>query len=339
MYDLRAFLTCAGLTEYSSVVEEPAVRALPTQRLASLLAIGASTPHCGVRRLVDVSHVAWTSRRATYAQRLCVATWVTIFGLFAAHFTRVESTQAEWSASNGSWMTHREFGWPLSAITLHDYFQVNRTLDRVPVATGASIHWLGVLGNAIFGLCVIAVGTKVATRRTLAKESRAANSRWQFGLRQLAIGILVIAACFGKWVNNVRQEQAAIEMVVARGGSVVLDYELTPLGSLYADRDVRRPSGPYWLVELLGDEYFSHVRLVNLAHSSVTSEDLGMLQACPSLGRISLEATSVDDECVATLIAMKQLRDIDITNTRISSVGWSRLLQAKGLHSNEIRYP
>ena len=82
----------------------------------------------------------------------------------------------------------------------------------------------------------------------------------RFSVRGLVVVVLVIGAGLGWLVRNARIQRDAVAVIERGGGGVSYDWDLQSASISAAGK----PWAPSWLVDLVGIDYFGHVRLVGL---------------------------------------------------------------------------
>src|ERR1700676_1787169 len=89
------------------------------------------------------------------------------------------------------------------------------------------------------------------------------NRRWyQFSLRSLMIFTLICAVCagwLGKKIHQKRREREAVHAIVKAGGDAWYDQQRPNKRSGRSE-----PSGPRWLRNLLGENFFREVKEIDL---------------------------------------------------------------------------
>ena len=118
--------------------------------------------------------------------------------------------------------------------------------------------------------------------------------RWfQFSLRTLFVLVTLFCIWLALTVNAARKQREAVAAIEALGGRVFYEYEWSFPSP--------EPSGPKWLRELVGEEYFFTIIDVDLRSTKVTDAGLEHLKGLKSLVQLDLNSTKVTDEGVEKL--------------------------------------
>ena len=152
--------------------------------------------------------------------------------------------------------------------------------------------------------------------------------------------------------HRARSQRAAVSAIQLCGGTVLYDYhESGPRSWSTAGK----PSGPEWLREALGPEYFdrvvyvelfktpddpSWIEAVNLLGSvktlllsgpHVNDQMLSRLNGSPALAELHLTGASITDEALRDLARFPNLRWLVLNNTAITDKGVVHLAELKSL--------
>jgi Leucine Rich repeat len=158
--------------------------------------------------------------------------------------------------------------------------------------------------------------------------------RWfQFSLRTLMIFTVVVAVgsgWLGKKMEQKRKEREAVTAIVNLGGGVRYDYQ--KLGTLAARN--AEPTGPRWLRNLLGENFFSEVKNAWFTRASssrtvmtgdVTDADIANLKDFPQLTTLNLSDTKITDDGLIQLKTLSQLKVLFLDGTEITGAGLGNL--------------
>ena len=164
-------------------------------------------------------------------------------------------------------------------------------------------------------------------------ETRKPRLRWyQFTLRSLCL--VMFLACIGmSWVSvkmqQARRQKGMVEAIETLGGSVGYDYDFDS-----SDKRISRAQvpGPHWLRNLLGDDVFRNVTLVNLYDTQVKDADLGQLEGLTQVRLLMLHNTQVTDAGLEHLGQLAHLHGLALDNTQVTDAGVERLGKMTQLH-------
>jgi hypothetical protein len=193
--------------------------------------------------------------------------------------------------------------------------------------------------------------------------------RLKVSLRAVLVFILLFAIWLGWLANRARDQREAVAAVQRSGGWVHYDYEFVN-GKLARGRSLWTPR---WL-RRLGDEHFQYVRQVSLVYDDSTGKrfDNGNVEACDLvLARVSRlpglkvlllketqatdqglrhvgsmtgleelfiwDAKAVTDSGVAQLAALKNLRNVHLSNSQITDDGLILLSRLPGVEELSLQ--
>jgi hypothetical protein len=154
--------------------------------------------------------------------------------------------------------------------------------------------------------------------------------RWfQFSLRTLLIFMMVCALAagwLGRKIEQKRKEREAVESIVKLGGSVAYDYELVKSA---------KPTGPDWLRNLLGENFFCEAVVVSLSDGAfiVSDAELVSLNALPQLQTLDLSYALVTDAGLVHLKGLTHLQDLNLNGSKVGDAG---LVYLKGLEQLRV---
>ena len=150
------------------------------------------------------------------------------------------------------------------------------------------------------------------------------RSRFQYSIRSLLVLTLVVAtAC--SWLaveeQQARKQREVVEEIWNAGGSVWFDYQLEPDGVEIPDMDLAEPPGPAWLRNVLGDDMFVNVLMVNLWRTELGDARLEHLKVFTKLQWLYLWHVNVGDAGLEHLRGFNQLRELELNDTGVSDTG------------------
>jgi hypothetical protein len=139
---------------------------------------------------------------------------------------------------------------------------------------------------------------------------------------------VTIAAVGFAWLGfKVRQaikRQQAIEAILSLDGDVTFDYQIP--GGNYDPNAT--PPGPLWLKALLGEYYFTNVKVVHWRGPRVTDDVLVYLQQFPKLEHLELSRSNITDDGLANLRSLANLQVLELEHASVTDAG---LLHLQGL--------
>ncbi len=153
-------------------------------------------------------------------------------------------------------------------------------------------------------------------------ESRPKRRWYQFSLRTLLIGVLVVSLPLS-WVacrmQKRRKQREAVTAIVKAGGKVSYDY----------DR-IAEPCIPKWARALLGDSFFYDVKSV-VAYGSFGDDEASHLKELTNLTALYLTATQVTDAGLECLEGSTKLTTLDLNYTQVTDAGLEHIEGLKNL--------
>ena len=175
------------------------------------------------------------------------------------------------------------------------------------------------------------------------------RGRFQFSIRALLLLTLAVALPFS-WLatemKQAREQQEAIAEIGTRGSfsygmvihatfDCIVTYA-TPSG---------RESAPRWLRDLLGDDFFNSVVILDLSarypSPPITDAGLEHVRGLTQLRELTLNRNEITDAGLAHLEGLTQLQTLDLEHTKITDAGLAHLegltkLQSLGLAQTRI---
>jgi hypothetical protein len=156
--------------------------------------------------------------------------------------------------------------------------------------------------------------------------------RWfQFSLRTLLVLVTLGCLAGGWWINRAFQQRAAVRRfyeLTANRPSQQGD-SLTTMGYRYQGRDQYYkpivPKSLHWLRDMIGEECFGEVTGVQLTDTPATNNDLKHLAVLPTVERILLSGTKVDDDGIPLLKVCPKLKYLALNDTAITDQGLSHV--------------
>jgi hypothetical protein len=149
----------------------------------------------------------------------------------------------------------------------------------------------------------------------------------RFSVRGLIVLVLAIGAGLGWIVRSAHVQRDAVAAIQKAGGLVLYDSEWS--GGYYLLGGESWPPG--WLADLVGVDYFVHVKSVWM-YSSLTPTDATTADATiAAIGRLArlkhlrLDHSSLSDSGLAHLKGLTNLSGLDLSETQVSDAGLAHL--------------
>ena len=149
--------------------------------------------------------------------------------------------------------------------------------------------------------------------------------RWfRFRLRTLLVVMTALCVWLGFKVNAARRQKEAVTAILKAGGTVSFDYQMVQPGpgnpTDFAIDSNALPSGPTWLRNVLGVDFFSNVISVSLTDRVIEESELAKIIQLPELRELNLRLTKVIPNGSGQ---QRLFRDSDIAGlARISQLQW-----------------
>jgi hypothetical protein len=141
----------------------------------------------------------------------------------------------------------------------------------------------------------------------------------------LIVFVVVVGAGLGWIVREAHIQRVAVAKIEKAGGSVLYDWECRDGNKIPGGK----PSGPRWLVDRIGVDYFGHVTAVEFSTqpgaTDSTLEEVGRLTRVQAL---YANSPSVSDAGLAHLTGLSNLSTLDLAGTNVTDAGLAHL---KGL--------
>jgi Leucine Rich repeat len=157
-------------------------------------------------------------------------------------------------------------------------------------------------------------------------------SRFRLSLRALMVIVLVSGGLIGWKANRAHTQRRAVEAIKAINGNVVYDFQ-------YAGNDVltpapfsarKEPDAPKWLRNLLGDEYFQEVTMVDI-RSPVSADLLPTIAKLDHLVHLGLNGSKLDDSAMAQIAKIPSLLSLVLSQGSVTDAGLANLAGARKL--------
>ncbi len=150
-------------------------------------------------------------------------------------------------------------------------------------------------------------------------KRQADRRRWlSFSLRGVLVLLTVLCVMLGIKASRVHRQKQSIARVKELGGLVAFDHNMR------AGTWSNQPSGPpLWLTNILGEEWFQKVVLINFDEGSdPTDDDLAVLQGLPDVREITLfDRSRITDAGLIHLGRLKHLEKLPLHGTGVRGPG------------------
>jgi hypothetical protein len=150
--------------------------------------------------------------------------------------------------------------------------------------------------------------------------------RWlRFSLRGLLVSIAAIAIWLGIQVNRAHKQRDSVAELQRAGAVIFYDYhhrpEMAEAESFRFDPTAEPPISP-WLVQLIGQEYFSRVEGLDFGSLNVDPRAIQIAQL-QDIRFLILERTLANDDDLRNLAQLSQLEELDLRHTDVTDAGLS----------------
>ncbi len=141
---------------------------------------------------------------------------------------------------------------------------------------------------------------------------------FRFSLRMMLLTVTLFSVWLGIVASRANRQKRAAAMVREHEGYVWYDYMCNEDGIDTVSR-FREPSGPKWLRDFIGLDYFATVYYVS--RFPADSDSIQALDDLPSLRHLVLVGTGVTDSTLDHIDRLTQLKELDLWNTQVSDEG------------------
>lgn len=157
--------------------------------------------------------------------------------------------------------------------------------------------------------------------------------RIRFSIRTLLILIAfaaVLAFFLSRQVHRAGDQRRVVTRLLNLGGTVRYDYENT--GDRPNEFDSKaHPPGPAWFHDLIGDEHFQDVVLVNLRDKPITDDQLVELTRLPKLENLNLTNTKITGAGLVHIGRLSNLQYLSLGNTQVDDDGLRHIANSERL--------
>jgi hypothetical protein len=143
-----------------------------------------------------------------------------------------------------------------------------------------------------------------------------ARGRWlRFSLRSLIVAVAITGVVLGIIVHTARRQRLAVETIQSAGGTVFYAYQQTSPRSWSTGGT---PSGPAWLRQAIGGEFFDRPIYVGLFGSPQDEDWIDAFNRIPTTETLLLSGDNVADDTLRQLAASTSLIELHLSGSRIS---------------------
>jgi hypothetical protein len=150
----------------------------------------------------------------------------------------------------------------------------------------------------------------------------------RYSLRALLACLTIVGVVLGLNANRAHRQRIAAERVLALGGTVYYEHQISSSpnqpGLMSVDQDAE-PPGPAWLRRICGDHFFQRVATVELRRTNATDSDMELLDTFPSLKSLDLSYTQITDRGLEHVGRLSELRSLALIDTKITDRGVTHL--------------
>jgi len=168
------------------------------------------------------------------------------------------------------------------------------------------------------------------TAATFFSLLRPTRSWLQYRLRTMFVLVIIAAipCIWIKWtMDQKRRERVAVAEIKRMGGYVTYDWQVS------AEKE---PPGPVWLRTLLGDDFFSSVKVVVIGNHIVNDDWLVHLEPLSELSVIFVESPHITDAGVRYLTRFTHVAELSLSKTAVSDSGLVELKRLTRLRKAHI---
>ena len=163
------------------------------------------------------------------------------------------------------------------------------------------------------------------------------SNRWRpkfrFSLRSLLLVITLLSLWLATQANRAKRQKLAVSVVQELGGEVQYDYQLSrfekarrTVKGLRPPSVIEEPSGPKWLRQLVGNEYFQRVVGVDFRYSAdISGPVMEHITSLTDLEELFLTNTNITDSDLRDIGKLSNLRLLVIRDNQITDAGISHL--------------
>jgi len=188
-----------------------------------------------------------------------------------------------------------------------------------------------VIAISLVGFCLMVAGF------VMSRQSGWKQKKWTLtGLLVIVAVVGIFVGWVGRRMHQARKQQAAADAIVNLGGEVVYDSQKYQGGG-WSER--AEPSGPAWLRNLLGDDFFSDVVFVLMQDAQFNDDLMLHLADLPNLRALDLSDTQMADAELEHLKELTNLEGLDLSETQVTDAGLEHLAGLANLRRLNLHQP
>lgn len=150
--------------------------------------------------------------------------------------------------------------------------------------------------------------------------------RWlRVSVRSLLLLLVAVAVPLAWKVNRVRNQRIVAAEVKKLNGQLNYDWE-------WKSPRQYGPSGPNWLKNLLGHDYFTDIVFVDLHDPEANDDTLASIASLPHLAGVQILSENVSDTGLLHLARAKHLTFLQIGSKKLTETGFAHLTGLKSLN-------
>jgi hypothetical protein len=162
--------------------------------------------------------------------------------------------------------------------------------------------------------------------------------RWfSYSLRTLFVVLTVLCVWLGVETNRVRNQRYLVQVIEKNGGEVLYQHQIH---DHRVDRTAEAP-GPRWLRNLIGDDYFRRICVVELRYYSIpfSDKDMQLIGSFASLEKLDIPMQPISDEAIHYLDRLHNLRNISFLGPDLTDDGMRSIARFDQLEFLQILAP
>lgn len=173
----------------------------------------------------------------------------------------------------------------------------------------------------------------VGREMSVEETSKPWRHRLRISVRALMILVLIPGGGLGWVVHQANVQRDAVAAILRSNGWC--DYDWKFKDGAYNPNG--KPWAPWWLVSLIGVDYFGHVTRISLREWA-PEEDLAHIGRLSRLESIQFLPRTVTDAGMVHLAGLSRLQSLNLRDTSVTDAGLVHLAGLSRLRSLDLRY-